>query len=101
MMQAVDSGSTRFSDDTLWLFLADNGGMPSDGGFNVPLRGHKATAWEGDERSQTFLHWSGFASNVKGSVFGGLAHVSDWGVTLTARWATWPRRSPGRSRSTA
>ena len=44
MMQAVDSGSTRFSDDTLWLFLADNGGMPSDGGFNVPLRGHKATA---------------------------------------------------------
>lgn len=22
---------------TVWLFLADNGGMPSEGGFNVPL----------------------------------------------------------------
>jgi arylsulfatase A-like enzyme len=28
-------------DDTLYLFLADNGGTNQDGGFNVPLRGQK------------------------------------------------------------
>ena len=56
MMQALDEGIANIThayeqlgrfDDTLWLFLADNGGMPGEGGFNVPLRGHKATVWEG------------------------------------------------------
>ena len=35
-------------------------------------------------RAQTFLHWTGFSAAVKGSIFSGLAHVSDWGVTLTS-----------------
>jgi hypothetical protein len=52
MMQALDQGianvtgayrNLQIFDDTVWLLLADNGGMPSEGGFNVPLRGHKAT----------------------------------------------------------
>ena len=38
--------------------------------------------WEGGVRSQTFLHWTGFAN--KGSVYSGMAHVTDWGVTLLA-----------------
>ena len=51
-MQALDEGianvtgayrNLQIFDDTVWLLLADNGGMPSEGGFNVPLRGHKAT----------------------------------------------------------
>lgn len=33
-------------DSTLFLFLADNGGINDSGGFNVPLRGQKATIWE-------------------------------------------------------
>ena len=64
--------------------MADNGGMPGEGGFNAPLRGHKATVWEGGVRSQTFVHWTGFTAAVKGRVYSGLAHVSDWGVTLLA-----------------
>ena len=45
MMQALDDGIANLThaydqlgrfDDTLWLFLADNGGMPQEGGFNVP-----------------------------------------------------------------
>lgn len=40
--------------------------------------------WEGGVRSQTFLHWSGFSAQTKGTVYSGLAHVVDWGVTLTA-----------------
>ena len=39
--------------------------------------------FEGGVRSQTFLHWTGFVA-VKGSVWGGLAHATDWGVTLLA-----------------
>lgn len=39
--------------------------------------------FEGGVRSQTFLHWTGFVA-PKGSVWGGLAHVTDWGVTLLA-----------------
>ena len=38
--------------------------------------------WEGGVRSQTFLHWEGFSSDVKGTVWPGLAHATDWGVTL-------------------
>ena len=55
MMQALDAGIGNLTaayktaglfDDTVFLFLGDNGGMNADGGFNVPLRGQKATAGE-------------------------------------------------------
>jgi arylsulfatase A-like enzyme len=85
-------------DAAIFLFLSDNGGQNKDGGFNVPLRGQKATVWEGGVRSQTFVHWSGFADRSKGSVFSGLAHVADWGVTLLAAlghaWLPNPGQSP-------
>lgn len=93
MVQTLDAGIANLTatykqlgifDDTVWLFLSDNGGTNQDGGFNVPLRGQKATIWEGGVRSQTFMHWTGFAASRKGSVYGGLAHVSDWGVTMTS-----------------
>ena len=93
MMQALDASIGMLTaaytqlgifDDTVFLFLADNGGMNDEGGFNVPLRGGKATVWEGGLRSQTFLHWSGFQTSLKGSIYSGLAHAADWGVTLTS-----------------
>jgi arylsulfatase B len=93
MMQSLDDGVGNITaaykrmgifDDTVFLFLADNGGTMDDGGFNVPLRGSKATMWEGGVRSQTFLHWSGFDAARRGSEYGGMAHATDWGVTLQA-----------------
>ena len=71
-------------DDTVFLFLSDNGGDNGYGGYNVPLRGQKGSLWEGGVRSQTFVHWSGFSAAQKGSVWGGMAHAADWGVTLVA-----------------
>lgn len=68
--------------DTLTILLSDNGGMPSEGGTNAPLRGSKASVWEGGVRSQTFVHWPGLASDRVGSTFGGLVHVSDWLPTV-------------------
>lgn len=91
MMQSLDEGIANLTaaykqlnifDDTLFLFLADNGGQNTEGGFNVPLRGQKATLWEGGVRSQTFVHWSGFAPQLKGSVYAGMVHATDWGPTL-------------------
>lgn len=91
MMQALDAGIGNLTaayrrlgifDDTVFLFLADNGGMHSDGGYNVPLRGQKATVWEGGIRAQTFVAWAGLPAERRGSVYSGLAHVVDWGITL-------------------
>ena len=64
------------------------------GGFNKPLRGQKGSLWEGGLRSQTFVHWSGFPLALKGSVWGGMAHAADWGVTLVAALGHQPIRQP-------
>lgn len=93
MVMALDEGvgdlTTAYKNlglfnDTVFLFLSDNGGDNGESGFNVPLRGQKGSVWEGGVRSQTFVHWSGFSAALKGSVWGGMAHAADWGVTLTA-----------------
>ena len=42
-------------DNTIILFLNDNGGTPVFGGFNYPLRGTKATCWEGGLRTPAFI----------------------------------------------
>lgn len=48
-------------------------------------------------RSQTFVHWSGFSKAVAGSVYSGLAHVSDWGVTLVAALGHSWEPNPGQA----
>ena len=46
-------------DDTLIFFFSDNGGPTSNGSDNGPLRGHKATTWEGGVRVPFFVQWKG------------------------------------------
>jgi len=53
--QAVeDAGLAR---DTLIVFLSDNGGTPR--GINAPLRGNKASVWEGGVRVPALFWWPG------------------------------------------
>lgn len=66
MVNAVDRGvgmltnslkENNLFDNTLIIFLSDNGGKPSLGSSNKPLRGVKGDAWEGGFRVPMFWHW--------------------------------------------
>jgi arylsulfatase A-like enzyme len=56
--------SKGIADNTVVFFLSDNGG-PSDAANNAPLRGDKATLWEGGIRVPSVIRWQ------KGGLVGG------------------------------
>ena len=89
MVRAVDESVKNISDtyaalglmeSTLFILTGDNGGIPQDGGNNFPLRGNKATTFEGGIRSIAFISGAGLAPAVRGSVSHGLMHIgiTDW-----------------------
>ncbi|MGJ8724069.1 MAG: sulfatase-like hydrolase/transferase [Roseibacillus sp.] len=66
MVYALDRGigdivdtlkSTGQYDNTLIIFLSDNGGRTDQGANNSPLRGAKGDTWEGGFRVPMFMHW--------------------------------------------
>lgn len=66
MVYAVDRGvgqivkalkETNQYDNTLIVFLSDNGGKPDQGASNAPLKGVKGDTWEGGFRVPMFFHW--------------------------------------------
>ncbi|XP_064630814.1 arylsulfatase B-like [Lineus longissimus] len=71
---------TGLYENTLIVFVSDNGGEISNGGNNLPFRGGKFTAWEGGTHVPAFIH-SPLLANP-GRVYRGLFHVVDWFPTL-------------------
>ncbi|MDX1982507.1 MAG: arylsulfatase [Bryobacteraceae bacterium] len=49
----------RVANDTIVLFFSDNGGPVAQAARNTPLRGAKATTWEGGIRVPAVLRWPG------------------------------------------
>ena len=72
----------RFSlwNETLTIVTTDNGGNPSKGGYNWPLRGKKRDFWEGGVRGVGLVH--GRMLQKTGVKCKELLHVTDWYPTL-------------------
>ena len=76
---------TGLWDNTLVIFSTDNGGplqLPCCSGNNYPLRGGKATPWEGGIRGTAFITGGYLPNNRRGSIENGIIHISDWYVTF-------------------
>ena len=67
-------------DNTIIAYSHDNGGVPYAGALNYPLRGGKATAYEGGSRSPGFVHAPKLLPKSRNHQ--GLFHVSDYFPTL-------------------
>ncbi|XP_052873087.1 arylsulfatase B-like [Anopheles cruzii] len=93
MISRIDAGVGRLHsalrernmvENSIILFLADNGaptvGIHANSGSNYPLRGQKASPWEGAVRGVAFI-WSPLLT-ARGYVSEQWIHVSDWLPTL-------------------
>ena len=79
---AFQAKSPMFWEQTLVVFTTDNGGIGQ--GNNWPLRGRKATLWEGGTRAVGFVRGAGIAPHLAGSVSHAMMHAVDWLPTLAA-----------------
>ena len=68
-------------DNTILVFLHDNGTAAMSGLYNAGMRGSKATPWEGGHRSPLFVRWPSGGLRPPGEV-SGLTQVQDLVPTL-------------------
>ena len=81
IMDALDLNGMM--DSTFIAVASDNGGCPSDGSNNYPLRGGKFDLFEGGVQVPAFIYAPGLLpSSVQGTSFYDTFHVTDWLPTL-------------------
>lgn len=69
-------------DSTFFVVASDNGGCPSDGSNNYPLRGGKFDLYQGGVHVPAFVYSKLLPDAVTGHIHSGLFHVTDWLPTL-------------------
>ena len=72
--------------ETLLVFVSDNRG-PLEHATNAPLRGGKHTFFDGGLRVEAFLAGGALPAARRGATWAGLAHASDWYLTLLEGYA--------------
>jgi len=101
---AVDKSVKRIADElnaanmmnSSYLVVAsDNGGCPSDGSNNFPLRGGKFDMFEGGVRVPSFIYSPMLPESVWGTKNDNLFHVTDWLPTLHTIAAPTTALPPG------
>ena len=89
MMKALDEGINNITktlekkgylDNTILILTTDNGGQTAKGSSNWPLRGNKATVFEGGLRGFSFI----WGTNLEKKAYDntGLMHITDWYRTI-------------------
>ncbi|CAC5391657.1 ARSB [Mytilus coruscus] len=68
-------------DNTVFIFMSDNGGDTNFGASNIPLRGIKTQLWEGGSKSVGFVYSPRFFKQ-EGCVHEGMIHAVDWFPTI-------------------
>nr|XP_006820754.1 PREDICTED: arylsulfatase B-like [Saccoglossus kowalevskii] len=68
--------------NSIIVFTSDNGGDPLYSGNNWPLRGWKASNWEGGVRALGFVYSEILPTNARGTDNNELMHITDWFPTL-------------------
>lgn len=73
--------------NTYVIFASDNGGCYLNGGKNAPLRGSKASLFEGGTKVDAFIYAPTFlpessSYSASGTTYNNLFHVSDWFPTI-------------------
>ncbi|HOD79911.1 MAG: Arylsulfatase [Planctomycetes bacterium ADurb.Bin126] len=72
---------SRLDDNTIVVFLTDNGSTFGPRYFNAGMKGGKVTLWEGGHRVPCFIRWPAGKLRAPGEV-GGLTNVQDLLPTL-------------------
>lgn len=70
-------------ENSIIVVASDNGGCPTNGGSNYPLRGIKHSYWEGGNKVPSFVYSkSHIPEQLWGTNYNGLMHVTDWAPTI-------------------
>ena len=80
-------------DNTLLVASSDNGGPLGDGfgGNNWPLKGGKASNWEGGVRVNAFVAGGAVPAARRGTTESGLIEIADWYTTFVTLAGADPR----------
>lgn len=67
-------------DNSIIIFMSDNGAIPRVGGYNYPLRGRKGTPYEGGIHTPAFIYAPKFG--LEPNTYDHYFHVVDMGPTI-------------------
>ena len=70
--------------NTIFVFMGDNGGPTFEGHSNTPLRGGKLNFFEGGVRPASFVYSELLPPGARGTWYTGIIHETDWAATFLA-----------------